>query len=179
MSAQPGVSRRQYAHRNLRRSGDRRSQSSCPSNRHRTDTNIAPSTFCSAVRRARPGPLGVTEGARPTTPRQPQRFTPLLPEGASVAAAPPMRSVVRRLLATSGATCSASRPDPPVGRVIGGGRDRLPPSELWFQAVGVSLQDECDRQFVSVERIAKIGEGHHQHLDFVHELPEPGCGAAP
>jgi hypothetical protein len=56
---------------------------------------------------------------------------------------------------------------------------RLPPSELWLGAMGVSLQDERDRQFVSVERIVKIGKGHHQHLDFVQELTEPGRGTAP
>jgi hypothetical protein len=37
----------------------------------------------------------------------------------------------------------------------------------------VSLQNELERQFVRIERISKIGEGIHQHAEFVQQLAKP------
>ena len=41
----------------------------------------------------------------------------------------------------------------------------------------ISLQDELERQFVWIEGVAQIGEGTHQHGEFVPQLPEleRGC----
>jgi hypothetical protein len=48
-----------------------------------------------------------------------------------------------------------------------------------FGALEVSLQNECNRQFVSVEGIPKVGKRRRQQLDFVEQLVKPEPGAPP
>lgn len=43
---------------------------------------------------------------------------------------------------------------------------------------GVSFQDECDRQRVRVDRIAKIGQGTDQHLNLIEQLTETNAGVS-
>ena len=88
-------------------------------------------------------------------------------------------SIIRELLATPDAMCRAIRFHSSAARRIYGRRHPPGHLQLAFRAAGVSLQDERERQFVGIERIAKIGKGSHQHVNFAQQLTKSERCAAP